>query len=489
MTLKDLLRKKDKIRDEARHEQAPATIVAVPEFKFIRTTTDFEETIQPPTYPGDEQPQQQDPNAVEVRERRHHLGFRKPSSSSITKDLSAASAPPDSSEKSIGQQQQQQLPVRPKTQRKLSHKLHLHHDRSRSTSAESSTILPDDLPEAPVAVALPASGDGGTAEEAKEVKEHREAQWEKRATILAQNNPLLLNDNPPNSHEQEKAHPRSPSPNGAVSNAHGDENIQEAIRLHEAGSLEPSTAMFGRLADPNGANNALAQVLYGLALRHGWGITPEPEKAVHYLSLAASNSASIEEQALASGMKRGGAAKGELVLAIFELANCFRHGWGVKRDALAARQYYETAANLGDTDAMEEAAWCYMEGFGGGKDKVRRSSFLTMSGDVSMGTSYMYLHTCRDKMSMSMSTTICRGLHSCQPPSISGINFDTLHVVAHATEAESTCSQFKAAQYLRLAEEKGHKGVGQSWYVFSPKTTLVATMRVESCSLRAQRVL
>nr|POF26351.1 hypothetical protein CFP56_22500 [Quercus suber] len=128
--------------------------------------------------------------------------------------------------------------------------------------------------------------------------------------------------------------------------------------------------MFGRLADPKGANNALAQVLYGLALRHGWGYDPDPAKAIHYLSLAASNSASIEEQALASGMKKGGAAKGELVLAIFELANCFRHGWGVKPDAPAARQYYETAANLGDTDAMDEAAWCYVEGFGGPKDKV-----------------------------------------------------------------------------------------------------------------------
>lgn len=46
-------------------------------------------------------------------------------------------------------------------------------------------------------------------------------------------------------------------------------------------------------------------------------------------------------------------------------------GWGVAKDPVAARQYYETAANLGDTDAMEEAAWCYLEGFGGAKDKVR----------------------------------------------------------------------------------------------------------------------
>ena len=31
--------------------------------------------------------------------------------------------------------------------------------------------------------------------------------------------------------------------------------------------LEKSTDMFRRLADPDGANNALSQVLYGLALR------------------------------------------------------------------------------------------------------------------------------------------------------------------------------------------------------------------------------
>lgn len=31
--------------------------------------------------------------------------------------------------------------------------------------------------------------------------------------------------------------------------------------------LERSTEIFGRLANPNGTNNALSQVLYGLALR------------------------------------------------------------------------------------------------------------------------------------------------------------------------------------------------------------------------------
>jgi hypothetical protein len=55
---------------------------------------------------------------------------------------------------------------------------------------------------------------------------------------------------------------------GPISTKHADDDIQEAIRLHEEGDLENSTRMFGRLADPNGENNALSQVLYGLALRY-----------------------------------------------------------------------------------------------------------------------------------------------------------------------------------------------------------------------------
>lgn len=126
-------------------------------------------------------------------------------------------------------------------------------------------------------------------------------------------------------------------------------------------SLEPC---FLHFLQRNGYSNLVP------AHRHGWGCTPDHEKAITYLSAAASNSASIEAEALEAGLKKGGAAKGELVLAIFELGNCFRNGWGVKKDPAAARQYFETAANLGDADAMNEVAWCYFEGFGGKKDKA-----------------------------------------------------------------------------------------------------------------------
>ena len=182
------------------------------------------------------------------------------------------------------------------------------------------------------------------------------------------------------------------------------ESIQEAIRLHEACEYRRSTAMFGRLADPAGPNNPLSQVLYGLALRHGWGIEENPAEAMRYLQAAAKNSAAVEDEALRAGMKKGGTAKGELVLALYEvrylppcggtarslslpspapfpfgrvesssrpqLGNSFRHGWGVDKDLVAAREYYETAANLGDSDAQNEVGRCYEEGFGCKKDKV-----------------------------------------------------------------------------------------------------------------------
>ncbi|CAK3891084.1 hypothetical protein MYCFIDRAFT_193195 [Lecanosticta acicola] len=388
--LRDLLKKKEKVGQEAEAAQRRESKLDVPEFTFLRTTTEVQEVIQPPSFTEDDSKA----GPTDKKEERRPLGFRQFSSSSSTKDPTAVLSP-------VAERSGQQLPVRPKGERRLSQRLHLHRrDRSRSASLESSSNLPQDLPEAPDSVG-PAHGgpdtkrvveDKGT----KEAKEQREAQWERRATILAMNNPLR--DGRLQTEQQEgkslPAGARSRSGSRSISDAAaGDVNIQEAIRLHEAGDLKLSTEMFGQLANPEGDNSALAQVLYGLALRHGWGIAVEPEKAIHYLSRAASNSASIEQQALASGMRKGGAAKGELVLAIFELANCFRHGWGVARDAVAARQYYETAANLGDTDAMEEAAWCYLEGFGGAKDKVRTAllslslSLSSLSSDLSTSVS------------------------------------------------------------------------------------------------------
>lgn len=66
------------------------------------------------------------------------------------------------------------------------------------------------------------------------------------------------------------------------------------------------------------------------------------------------------------------------MLAIYELANSYRHGWGVDKDIVAARTFYECAANMGDTDAMNEVARLYEEGKGGKKDRV--SAFNLIPG-------------------------------------------------------------------------------------------------------------
>src|SRR5690606_24770319 len=113
-----------------------------------------------------------------------------------------------------------------------------------------------------------------------------------------------------------------------------------------------------------GANNPLAQVLCGLSHRHGWGCPVDVAEGVRYFELAAKNSANIEEMALNAGQKSGGKAKGELTMALFELANCHRHGWGMEKDPKTAFKYYQMAANMGDNEARAETAWCLEHGFG-----------------------------------------------------------------------------------------------------------------------------
>ncbi|KAL8832137.1 MAG: hypothetical protein Q9191_000459 [Dirinaria sp. TL-2023a] len=326
MPLKDLLKKRDKITDDAGKGEPSDPAHSPSEFTFMRTDTNTQELIQPPSFPGED--------ALPTSNKERHTSklvsrFRSSSNASISSKTSNQG------------------------EKRLSQRLHL---RSASRASSTSSNIPEDLP------AIEGNLDGS---------EEREAKWEERATILAKESPIT---NHPTAAARDQtvlgsrgnSEGRPPLARN-LSDAKGDETIQEAIRLHEAGNLEESTAMFGRLAE----SNAMAQILYGLALRHGWGTKANPSLAITYLSQAASSSAAVESQALQSGMKKGGAAKGELVLAMYELANSFRHGWGVEKDPVAARSYYETAANLGDTDAMNEVARCYEEGFGGKKDKVR----------------------------------------------------------------------------------------------------------------------
>lgn len=142
MTLKDLLKKKDKVEAESSSAQH---LAPPPAFTFIRTTTDTQEIIDPPTFPGD-----QPPASPPQRSLSHRLGrFRRHSNATPLED------------------QNEKLDIRPKSERRLSEMLHIgSRDRAASTS---SVNIPADLPEI-------------KGEEGEDV-------WEKRATLLAKSNP------------------------------------------------------------------------------------------------------------------------------------------------------------------------------------------------------------------------------------------------------------------------------------------------------------
>ncbi|CAG7958825.1 unnamed protein product [Penicillium salamii] len=311
-SLRNILHKRGELTDAPNAPNPPT-----PEFKLIRSDTNTQEIITPETdYPSDPR----------SSPRRSFQLFNRSRASSSSQSQSQS----------------------PRRERRLSNLLHLD-SRSRSNSRDS-VNLPADLPQI--------EDDQGAS------KQEREAEWEKRATVLVQRNPQFGHS--------------------------GSSGTEVGLGVEQARSRSSSRSRV--VSDPD-TDVGLVQVLYGLALRHGWGCPQDLPRAVTYLSAAASNSAEVESEALRAGVKKGGSAKGELVLAMFELANCFRNGWGLAKDPAAARQYYETAANLGDTDAMNEVGWCYLEGFGGKKDKFKAAKYYRLAeenGCPTLGNSWIW---------------------------------------------------------------------------------------------------
>lgn len=165
--------------------------------------------------------------------------------------------------------------------------------------------------------------------------------------------------------------------------------LQHGIDLYEQGNVEESTELFRQLAD----SVPVAQVLYGLALRHGWGCDKDPEKAFAMLERAAKHSAQDMEAGLGQDKNSQVQVRGEMVLAIYELGNSFRNGWGCKRDDRLAKTYYETAARLGDVDAMVATAQCYLQGIGTKKNKYLAALYYRFAeerGHVEVSNSWIW---------------------------------------------------------------------------------------------------
>lgn len=157
------------------------------------------------------------------------------------------------------------------------------------------------------------------------------------------------------------------------------------IEKHEKGDLDRAAQYFERAASLKGGVGP-GMLLWGLSLRHGWGVKADPARGFRWLQRAAESvvgdldgivqrgTLSLEEHEQATS-----AARHELVLSIYELGMCFRQGWGVKKDRKVALMYFELAASLGDADAQQELAFCYLKGKGCKTDKMKAAQFFRMA--------------------------------------------------------------------------------------------------------------
>ncbi|EGO19523.1 hypothetical protein SERLADRAFT_479055 [Serpula lacrymans var. lacrymans S7.9] len=114
--------------------------------------------------------------------------------------------------------------------------------------------------------------------------------------------------------------------------------------------------------------------MWGLTLRHGWGCEKNEKHGFKWLTKAAESA--VEDLERAKGGLGADAVKTELVIAIYEVGQCFFQGWGVDKDKKMAvvaisewQSYYKVAANLGDADAQQDLAFCLANGKGCKKDK------------------------------------------------------------------------------------------------------------------------
>ena len=138
-----------------------------------------------------------------------------------------------------------------------------------------------------------------------------------------------------------------------------EDHATRGIEFHQKMLLPQATHHF-QLSAEGGSTTGM--LLYSLSLRHGWGCSPNPEKAVEWLHAAAEcASAAVDENGVrglagskdlafkSEDGKQGGAV---LALAIYELGQSYMNGWGVEKDKYLALRCFELSANFGDTDGQ-----------------------------------------------------------------------------------------------------------------------------------------
>lgn len=169
-------------------------------------------------------------------------------------------------------------------------------------------------------------------------------------------------------------------------------HVELGIEQHEENQLPQSTHHFKVAAEMGDLTGCL---LYGLALRHGWGIRPDLQRSVQLLQQAAdsANLKNLRTDDLRGSKLFTAPLNDQLGVAMYELAVSFKNGWGVAADKKMSLKYLEFACDLGDVEAMVEAAECYLNGNGCKKDKSKAAKLLRaaeLKGKKEIGNSWIW---------------------------------------------------------------------------------------------------
>lgn len=199
---------------------------------------------------------------------------------------------------------------------------------------------------------------------------------------------------------------RGTTPSIRVDAAPSDQRPQTAqdflllgIEHHEANRLQESTRCFERSAK-EGGGCGVGMLMYGLSLRHGWGCLKNEALGFKWVRKAAESAVGDLEQLRAGKANIDkGSIQAELVLAIYEVGQCFFHGWGVAKDQKMGFSYYMVAAQLGDSDAQGDLAFCLSNGKGCKKNKKEAARWYraaVQQGQSDVGLAWIYKDKYRD---------------------------------------------------------------------------------------------
>lgn len=177
-----------------------------------------------------------------------------------------------------------------------------------------------------------------------------------------------------------------------------EEHVSLGIYYHESGNLREASYHW---QNASFHGDTTGMLLYGLALRHGWGIKQNPVEAFKWLRKAIGPA--IENESFEAALKNdlgqtlqdkllakdltsatsGGAPgqnkfkKARIAAAMYELGMCYLNSWGTEKDEEMALRCFELAGNMGDCDALCEAASLWMKnGPKGRKKDLQRAAKL-----------------------------------------------------------------------------------------------------------------